>query len=160
MIPGPPVKVTAMGGRNVLLDREILDNAQVIVEYLGGKRATLELCLFAPYGGECEIGVLGQRGRIDTYNQQLKLVHHNFELPDRTEIVLADHGDEIGFQDSSGRVDRGILAELNQFLQCCRTGETPLTDGPSARLSVAVCLAAQESIRRGEMVTIEEMLNP
>ena len=58
----------------------------------------------------------------------------------------------------AGRLDRGILPELIHFVECCRTGGTPLTDGPSARMNVAVCLAAQESIRRGEMVTIDETL--
>ncbi|MFV1995228.1 MAG: Gfo/Idh/MocA family protein, partial [Verrucomicrobiales bacterium] len=71
----PPLRVAAQGGRNVLVNREVLDNAQVLVEYEGGRRASLELCLFAPVGGECEIGVAGSAGRIDTRNQALSLVH-------------------------------------------------------------------------------------
>lgn len=153
-----PIRVAATGGRNVLLDREVLDNAQVLVEFEGGRRATLELCLFAPYGGDTEIGVVGTNGRIDTWNQSLKLVHHRFDLPDRTEMQIADSGDEAGFRDASGRFDRGIGPELEHFVECCHTGSRPLTDGPSARMSVAVCLAAQESIKRGEMVTIEEII--
>ncbi|MEM9016934.1 MAG: Gfo/Idh/MocA family oxidoreductase, partial [Verrucomicrobiota bacterium] len=66
MIDREPLRVSAHGGTNVLTDREILDNAQVLIEYEGGSRATLELCLFAPRGGECEIGVCGSEGRIDT----------------------------------------------------------------------------------------------
>ena len=151
-----PLRVAALGGRNVLLDREVLDNAQVLVEHEGGRRATLELCLFAPQGGETEIGVCGSGGRIDTLNQARKLVHHRFDLPERTEIDVADYPDEAGFVDAAGRLDRGIQPELKHFVECCRTGQSPLTDGPSARMSVAVCLAAQESIRREEVVTIEE----
>ncbi|MEM7014927.1 MAG: Gfo/Idh/MocA family oxidoreductase, partial [Verrucomicrobiota bacterium] len=158
-ILGKPVKVAAHGGRNVLLDREVLDNAQVLVEHEGGRRATLELCLFAPYGGDCEIGVAGSGGRIDTKNQALQLVHHRFDIPERTEMEVGDFAEDANFVDASGRVDRGIRPELEHFIDCVREGKTPLNDGESALQSVAVCLAGQESIKRGESVTIEEMLS-
>ncbi|MCB1235291.1 MAG: Gfo/Idh/MocA family oxidoreductase [Verrucomicrobiae bacterium] len=156
MMDREPVRVAAQGGTNVLTDREILDNAQVLIEYEGGRRATLELCLFAPYGGDCEIGAAGDRGRIDTKNQALSLVHHRFDLPDRLDMRIADSKDDANFVDAAGRVDRGIRPELIHFFDCIREGKTPLNDGPSARRAVAVCLAAQESIRRREMVDLEE----
>lgn len=158
MMDHPPLRVSAHGGTNVLTDREILDNAQVLIEYGDGRRATLELCLFAPYGGECEIGACGGLGRIDTRNQALELVHQRFDLPDRTVRHLADEGDDANFVDGSGRVDRGIGPQLRDFVDCVREGRAPLNDGPSARMAVAVCLAAQESIRRRECVWMEEML--
>ena len=158
MMDCPPVRVTAHGGTNVLKDREILDNAQILIEYEGGRRASLELCLFAPYGGDCEIGACGDKGRIDTKNQALELIHQRFDVPDRKLMSIADEGDAANFTDSSGRVDRGIKPELEHFIECIRHGRTPLNDGASARLAVAVCLAAQESIRRRESVMIEEIL--
>lgn len=158
MMSSPPVRVSAHGGTNVLTDREIIDNAQVLIEYEGGKRASLELCLFAPFGGECEIGACGPLGRIDTRNQDLKLIHHRFDIPDRTEMHLADAGDSANFVDSSGRVDRGIGPELQHFIDCIKNNDKPLNDGESAKMSVAVCLAAQESIKRKESVLIEEIL--
>lgn len=157
MLDREPLRVSAHGGRNVLLDREVLDNAQVLVEYEGGRRASLELCLFAPFGGDCEIGLAGSLGRIDTRNQALSLVHHRFDLPDRTEMRVADVKEDANFVDSSGRVDRGIRAELEHFVVCCRTGARPMNDGVAARRSVAICLAAQESIRRQETVWLREM---
>lgn len=158
MMDRPPVRVSAHGGTNVLTDREILDNAQVLIEYEGGRRATLELCLFAPHGGDCEVGACGDKGRIDTRNQALELVHHRFDVPDRTRMQIADEGDSANFVDSSGRVDRGILPELQHFVECIREGRQPLNDGTSARLAVATCLAAQESIKRKESVEMAEML--
>ncbi len=154
--PGPK-RVLATGGRDVLLDREVLDNVQVLIEFEGGRRAMLELCLFAPYGGDTEIGVVGDGGRIDSWNQAQRLVHHRFDLPERMELATADSAEEAGFRDASGRIDRGILAELKHFVDCCRNGSTPLTDARSARLSVALGLAAQESIRRQEGVWLEEL---
>lgn len=158
MVRESPTRVLASGGRNVLKDREVLDNAQVIVEYENNKRATLEVCLFAPFGGECEVGAVGNLGRIDTRNQDLFLSHQRFDLPDRTEMQIADSTTDANFVDSSGRIDRGIRPELEHFIDCCQTGKQPLTDGPSAKLSVALCLAAQESIRRNEVVELAEVL--
>ena len=158
MMDCPPARVSAHGGTNVLRDGEILDNAQILIEYEGGRRASLELCLFAPHGGDCEIGACGDLGRIDTKNQALELVHHRFDVPDRQVMQIADEGDAANFVDSSGRVDRGIKPELEHFVECIRHDRTPLNDGPAARLAVAVCLAAQESIRRRESVTMAEIL--
>ena len=159
MMNAKPLRVMAQGGTNVLTDREILDNAQVLIEYEGGKRATLELCLFAPNGGECEIGACGDLGRIDTQNQVLQLSHHRFDSNDQSSRQVADPDDDANFVDASGRVDRGIGPQLRHFVECIREGKTPLNDGPSARLSVALCLAAQESIRRREAVYLEELVS-
>ena len=153
-----PVRVSAFGGNDVLTDRELLDNAQVLVEFEGGRRAVLEICLFAPTGGDCEIGIVGSGGRIDTKNQAIHLEYHRFDPAEHLSEKIGDPDDEAGFQDASGRVDRGIKAELAHFLECCQTGATPLNDGESARLNVAVCLAAQESVKRGEVVSIDEIL--
>ena len=156
MIGRPPRRVMAQGGTNVLTGREILDNAQVLVEYEDGRRATLELCLFAPNGSDCEVGACGSLGRIDTKNQALELIHHRFDFPDRTRKQLADAGDEANFVDGAGRVDRGIGPQLAHFVECIREEKRPLNDGVSARLSVLLCLAAQESIRRGEAVDVAQ----
>lgn len=158
MMNCPPVRVSAHGGTNVLKDREILDNAQILIEYEGGQGATLELCLFAPSGGDCEIGACGDRGRIDTKNQALELVYHRFNVPESELRHIADEGDADHFVDGSGRVDRGIKPELEHFVECIRHNRQPLNDGAAARLAVAVCLAAQESIRRRESVMIAEIL--
>lgn len=156
MIDREPVRVSAHGGTNVLKDREILDNAQVIVDYEGGRRATLELCLFAPKGGECEIGACGDRGRIDTKNQALELIWQSFDSDEREQVVLDDEADGSPFVDSSGRMDRGIYPQLRHFVDCVRTDRQPINNIASARKAVAVCLAAQESIRRRETVWLEE----
>lgn len=154
-----PVKVAAFGGRETLESTELLDNAQVIVEYDGGQRSVLEICLFAPSGGDCEIGVVGTNGRIDTKNQAIHLEYHQFEPAETFQETVPDPDDEAGFQDASGRVDRGIKAELAHFIECCQTGARPLNDGASARWNVAVCLAAQQAISSGQVVLIDDLLN-
>ncbi|MCR9199416.1 MAG: Gfo/Idh/MocA family oxidoreductase [Planctomycetaceae bacterium] len=154
-----PVKVAAFGGRETLDQTELLDNAQVLVEYEGGQRSVLEICLFAPTGGDCEIGVVGTNGRIDTKNQAIHLEYHQFAPAEHFQETVPDPDDEAGFQDASGRVDRGIKAELAHFVECCQTGERPLNDGESARWNVAVCLAAQQAVATGQVVKISDLLS-
>ena len=158
ILDSPPLRVAAQGGRNVVLDSEGLDNAQVIIEYEGDRRASLELCLFAPFGGDCEIGVAGSNGRIDTANQALTLLHHRYEPRRQSSQKIAELDEEATFTDASGRIDRGIRAELVHFVDAVRNNRQPMNDGPSAKLACAVSLAAQASIQRRQSVTIEEIL--
>lgn len=157
MMDRSPLRVSAHGGTNVLTDREILDNAQVLIEYEGGRRASLDLCLFAPQGGDCEFGVCGAKGRIDTCNQALSLSLQRFDGSPAETSVVREPDDAANFVDGSGRVDRGIGAQLEHFIHCVRVGRKPLNDGLAARRAVQVCLAAQESIRRKECVTFAEL---
>lgn len=153
-----PLKVSAFGGRDVLTDQELLDNAQVLIEYEHGRRAILEICLFAPAGGDCEIGLAGTAGRLDSWNQQLTLRHTDFKTREQRTHVLPEPDEEAVFRDAAGRVDRGILQELRHFADCCRTGTRPLTDAHTARFTTAVCLAAEHSVRLGATVLIEDVL--
>ncbi len=156
---GAPTTITGLGGREVVPDREILDNAFVVLEYPGGRRATLELCLFAPHGADVEIGVVGTDGRLDSFNQAMRLVHHRFSVPDRMEMTVGDVPGESGFVDAAGHVSRGVYAELREFVACCRSGGQPAVDGQVGRLGVAVSLAAQEAIRRREVVHLDAAAN-
>ena len=154
----PPLRVAAQGGRNVVLHSEGLDNAQVIIEFEGGRRASLELCLFAPFGGDSEIGVAGSNGRIDTANQALTLTHQRYEPRQQTSRKITELDEEETFIDASGRIDRGIRAELVHFVDAVRNNRQPMNSGASGKLACAVSLAAQESIHRQQAVTIEEIL--
>lgn len=155
---GTPLRVAAFGGRDVLKDREILDNAVVIVEHKGGTRATLQVALFAPGGGDVEVGVLGTRGRLDTWNQESRLMLNTFDTHDHMDMLVGDWPEEVAFVDVAGLANRGILPELKEFVRCCRTGQRPTVDGEVGRMSVAVAQAAQESIHQGRVISIEELL--
>ena len=102
---------------------------------------------------------LGSQSRIQLNNQAQKLTHHRFDRPEQMQLQVADDPEEAGFVDATGHISSGVYEELQEFIDCCRTGSQPLVDGQAGKMGVAVCLAAQESIQRGEMVTIEEILD-
>ena len=70
----PPTRVIASGGQDVNhLDEcydgavpDVIDNAFVIVEYDGGVRAMLDLCMFAEASkNEQELAVTGDEGKVE-----------------------------------------------------------------------------------------------
>ena len=79
-----PVRVFASGGQRVnFLDEvhdgkraDMLDSAYVIVEYASGKRAMLDLCMFAENTIDKEyISVTGDAGKIESFLPSLEIRH-------------------------------------------------------------------------------------
>lgn len=79
-----PVRVFASGGQRVnFLDEiydgkraDMLDSAYVIVEYPSGKRAMLDLCMFAENTLDKEhISVTGNEGKVESFLPSLELRH-------------------------------------------------------------------------------------
>ncbi|MFZ8871723.1 MAG: Gfo/Idh/MocA family protein [Candidatus Nanopelagicaceae bacterium] len=79
-----PVRVFASGGQRVnFLDEvydgkraDMLDSAYVIVEYASGKRAMLDLCMFAENTVDKEyISVTGDAGKIESFLPSLEIRH-------------------------------------------------------------------------------------
>ena len=79
-----PVRVFASGGQRVnYLDEvydgkpaDMLDSAYVIVEYASGKRAMLDLCMFAENTVDKEyISVTGNAGKIESFLPSLEIRH-------------------------------------------------------------------------------------
>ena len=79
-----PIRVFASGGQRVnFLDEtydgkraDMLDSAYVIVEYPSGKRAMLDLCMFAENTVDKEhISVTGNAGKVESFLPSLELRH-------------------------------------------------------------------------------------
>ena len=158
-----PVRVMASGGQDVnhLDERydgetpDILDNAYVIVEYEGGVRAMLDLCMFAEATrNEQEISVVGTEGKVEA------LVTDGI-------IRVGRRSEGIGVVDERPVHDpnirhRGLhhgasYLEHVAFRDAILHGRPPavtLTDG---LWSVAVGEAAHRSIETGRPVAIEEV---
>jgi len=51
IIDADPTRVTTLGGQHVFeTDTDVLDHGMVLVEYPDGTKATLDLCMYAPFG--------------------------------------------------------------------------------------------------------------
>ncbi len=168
-----PVRIMASAGQDVnhLDERyqdetpDIWDNGYVIVDFAGGARAMLELCMFAEGSKyQEEITAVGPAGKIEAH------------VPGPTRFWNFDHGPAptprviVSPRDPQGQiihdvpVDRQLLDvgdhngatyfQHQRFLEVIRSGRRPevtLTDGAKA---VQMGLAAQESARTGQAVSL------
>ncbi len=162
----PPVRVMASGAQDVnhLDERydgetpDILDNAYVVVEYEGGVRAMLDLCMFAEASrNEQEISVVGDAGKVEALVGEgvIRIGRRSDGIGRVTERAVDDrsirhqgmhHGasylEHVGFRDA---ILDGLPAAVT------------LHDG---LLSVAVGEAAHRSIELGRSVALQEVLAP
>jgi predicted dehydrogenase len=159
-----PLRIYASGGQNVnhLDERydgetpDILDNAFVTVDFPGGVRAMLDLCMFAEAGLNHEdIVIVGDRGKLQCL------------LPQGT-IVIGDRATR-GVQRHPVAMDPKILelgghygatyGELKRFCAAIRLGTRAEVTADDGLRSVAMGIAAHLSIDQGRPIDFVEVLN-
>ena len=172
-----PVRVFASGGQRVnFLDEvydgkrsDMLDSAYVILEYASGKRAMLDLCMFAENSVDKEhIVVTGDEGKVESFLPSLEL-----RLGKRQDMGRFKNWDVRAA--SSKNVERRTVwddtikypgfhygasyIEHLKFFKAIKAGniapEVTLEDGLR---SVATGLAAHKSIDEGRPVLMSEIL--
>jgi myo-inositol 2-dehydrogenase / D-chiro-inositol 1-dehydrogenase len=161
-----PVRVMASGGQAVNhLDEsydgrtpDIDDHAFVIVEYAGGARASLDLCMFAEGSlHQEEISVVGDLGKAEAFlpSSEFRLgLRADGQAGVTSEIVTDERVAYEGFHHGSS-----YLEHLD-FLAAVRNGTTAAVDVAAGMLSVAMGVAAHRSIDECRVVTLDEVLNP
>jgi predicted dehydrogenase len=160
----PPVRVLASGAQDVNhLDEQydgetpdILDNAYVIVDYLGGARAMLDLCMFAEASrNEQEISVVGTLGKVEALVTDgiVRIGRRADGIGKVTERPV--HDPSIRHQ---GLHHGASYLEHVAFRDAILAGGEPAVTLRDGLLSVAVGEAAHRSIDEGRPVTIDEVL--
>lgn len=165
------VRVYASGGMDVNFVEEefdgrksdILDNAFVIVDFDGGQRAMLDLCMFAEgaYWQE-SISVTGETARIDAKvpgpsrfssdgqerPSQLVISPRESKAP-VTEDILIDEA-ILGAGDHHG----STYFQHQRFVQIIREGGQPDVSIEDGAKAVVIGAAAEESARTGQPVLL------
>ncbi|CAB4323376.1 unannotated protein [freshwater metagenome] len=159
-----PVRVMASGAQDVnhLDERydgevpDILDNAFVIVEYAGGARAMLDLCMFAEASRHAEeLSVVGELGKVEAF-----LPSQEFVQGRRSDGIGAVNAEIIenpavayqGFHHGSSFLEHLDLAAA------VRSGAPPEVGIIDGLWSVAIGAAAHQSLEEGRPVMLDELL--
>ncbi|MBO6555451.1 MAG: Gfo/Idh/MocA family oxidoreductase [Pseudomonadales bacterium] len=156
-----PVSAMASGNQDVNhLDEtydgersDILDNAFTIINYDNGVRACLDLCMFAEGSpNEQELTATGSSGKLEVRipNNQLSLSKRTGEL----EEYEVPHDPDIAFM---GLHHGASYLEQKAFIHAIRTGKPPSVNTRDGFQSVAMGIAAQESIASGQPVAIQPL---
>jgi myo-inositol 2-dehydrogenase / D-chiro-inositol 1-dehydrogenase len=164
LVDDRPVRVSASGGQAVnhldeMYDGEvpdILDHAFVIVEYAGGARASLDLCMFAE-GSEHqeELSVVGDRGKAEAF-----LPTSEFRVGRRdagragvvSETVYDNRVAYEGFHHGASYLEHLDL------MAAVRSGGRPAVGVDEGVLSVAMGVAAHRAIDERRVVELDEVL--
>jgi predicted dehydrogenase len=164
-----PVKVFASGSMAVNFTTfeyggeksDILDNALVSVEYTNGVRASFNLCMFAPMFYE-EVTVCGDEGRIKAYEMQ------DFLPTARPKTQMEVHLGEAkpsricapvypSFIEQSGHNGATFFEHIN-LIDNIEGLQTDAATAEEGFWSVVVGAAAEESVKTGQPVMIDEFL--
>ena len=164
IVQQPPVRVLASGAQDVnhLDERydgevpDILDNAYVIVEYAGGVRAMLDLCMFAEASkNEQEISVVGDTGKVEALVTEgvIRVGRRADGIGSFTERPVGDDSvRHVGLHHGASYLEHVALRDA---VLHGRPAAVTLDDG---LLSVAVGEAAHRSIELGRAVELAEVL--
>lgn len=157
-----PARVFASGAQDVnhLDERygdripDILDNAFVIVDYEGGARAMLDLCMFAEAGRyEQDIVVVGDAGKVEAQVPGDGTAVLGLRDGRRTVELAVPEPDapHVGFHHGASFV------EVSRFLDAVRLGTDAEVTPSDGLWSVAVGVAAHRSIDEGRPVRLDEV---
>jgi len=149
-----PVRMFASGGQDVNhLDEyydgvrsDILDNAYVIVDFAGGARATLDLCMFAE-GAEQqeEIYALGEVGKLDV---QIPVANIIYSPRDKSGVQIEHVATPQSAMDAGDHHGASFF-QLSHFHTALIQGSEPLVSSLDGLRSVQMGVAAHESIESG-----------
>ncbi len=159
-----PVRVYASGGQavnhlNESYDGEVpdlLDHAYTMIEFAGGSRAMLELCMFAGTEGSPNTShttLMGDQGKVEIFIPESKVEISGRE-PGPVETLHIQAEDRIleaGFHEGS------TYFEHQAFLKAIREGgkiDVTVRDG---LLAVAIGIAAHRSIDEKRPVELSEL---
>ncbi|MCC5950778.1 MAG: Gfo/Idh/MocA family oxidoreductase [Acidimicrobiia bacterium] len=159
-----PTRVLASGAQDVNhLDEQydgavpdVLDNAFVIVDYAGGARAVLDLCMFAEGSvNQEEVSVVGDLGKAEAFlpSSEFRLGRRENGPPGVTAATVTD--DRVRYE---GFHHGSSYLEHLDFLAAIRNGSTPAVGLDAGLASVAMGVAAHRSIEEGRAVELDEVL--
>lgn len=154
-----PVRVFASGGQDVnhLDERygdeipDILDNAFVLVDFAGGARAVLDLCMFAEGSQEQEeISAVGPFGKLEVKLPGANLTWSPREPKGPSVEHVATPPEALAAGDHHG----ATYYQMRHFDAALTSGAPPQITARDGYRSVVMGAAAQESIATGLPVAI------
>jgi myo-inositol 2-dehydrogenase/D-chiro-inositol 1-dehydrogenase len=159
-IGAKPLRVMASGGQDVNhMDEnyagrtpDILDNAFVIIEYENGARACLDLCMFAEGSlNEQELVATGSKAKLEVHipDNQLTLSWRDKRPIERHTVETDPRVKYAGFHHGASYLEQ---LEFINAINDKRPATITTRDG---YWSVAIGIAAQQSIQQGSFVDIE-----
>ena len=152
-----PTRIYASGAQDVnhLDERyggrvpDILDNAFVVVDFAGGARASLDLCMFAEGAPEQEeVSVTGPLGRLDVSIPGAELAWHPRNHAGGWREAIKTPAAAM----AAGTHHGATFFQLQAFHRALTTGGAPVVSSLDGLRSVEMGAAAHRSIETGQAI--------
>jgi myo-inositol 2-dehydrogenase / D-chiro-inositol 1-dehydrogenase len=133
---------------------DILDNAYVVVDFDGGARGLLDLCMFAENStNEMEIAATGDCGKVEAFipGHRLVLTRRDRDEPATIEFKLDPRAKLLGAHHGS------TFLEHLAFRDAIRSGGRPIVGAADGALAVAVGVAGERSAKERRPVELREL---
>lgn len=152
LLGSEPERVAAFGGREVVYREQpgILDNAWVVVEHRGGKRASLGVGMFSNVH-KLEIGVLGDEGLIEGDLRGRAITIERAHGAAETIAVAGPAADRLA---EHGGAD---LRQMEAWLDTIARAAPPQVTLADGVRSLLVALAAQRAVDTGTVVALDAL---
>ena len=150
-LTGSEVEEIYVRGAN-LVDPKIgefgdIDTALLTLKLSGGAIGIINVCRETNYGYDQQLEVFGSKGSISAQNRSLTSVKISCK-----DGVFMDQP----FYSFIERYKEAYIAELNEFINCLETGKKPVVDGHDALKAVLVAVAAQQSLKLNQPVSLNK----
>jgi predicted dehydrogenase len=133
---------------------DVLDNAYVVVDFAGGARGLLDLCMFAENStNELEIAATGDRGKAEAFlpAQRLVLTRRDRNEPATVAFDVDPRAKALGAHHGSTFFEHLALRDA------IRSGGRPAVSAADGALAVAVGVAGERSAKERRPVALEEL---
>jgi len=151
-------RVMASGGNNVFKDRETIDNAAVIVEYVNGVRLSFDFSLFAPNAGpgSRRMVLIGSDGVMQPENGKVSIRSRASGSVRYVDVV--DDAPKAASEGAVGSAqDSETYKQYLAFFETVRAGRAPAASAEEAKNVIKLVLLAEKSIRTHRIMNWEDL---
>jgi predicted dehydrogenase len=151
-------RVMASGGNNVFKERETIDNAAIVVEYVSGVRLSFDFCLFGQNAGPTSrrMVIIGSEGIIQPEAGKVAIRKRS-----GAGVRYLDLVDNTPKEATAGSIGSAQDPETYQqyllFEQSLRTGKRPLVSAEDGKTAVKIMLLAEKSLRTRRIVNWSDL---
>lgn len=167
-----PINVFASGSQDVnhlteVYDGEksdIMDNAYVVINYTGGVRAMLDLCMFAEASlAQEEVVIVGDKGKLEAFLPQLEVRTGIRGKQGLADVIIETVDDDRikyqGHHHGSSYLEHLDILKIVQKHNGKKVKSIPTAGLYQGLMAVAIGVAAQKSIAEGRVVAMTDVIS-
>lgn len=159
MIGSRVARIYAMGGNNVLKQRETIDHAGILIEYESGVKFSFNFSLFGQNSGQAgrQMVLVGNEGVMQQLGDQISIRKstgpRTEKLIDVEDKAPAGITAKVVGPDQDSRTYRQHVA----FVESIRTGKPPRCSGEVGKEAMKISLLAEKSVRERRIVNWNDL---